>query len=131
MNENRHICRAKREDNGEWVYGYYVRLPDAAGSVHQMYVPADNPDESNAVYYIDPKTLGECTGCLDVQGRLIFEGDIICEGNSNKPLIVTYDGQLGRFECYDEKADVTWTFVDVNPDLIEIIGNVHEEQMKL
>lgn len=28
------LFRAKREDNGEWVYGYYVRLPDVAGSVH-------------------------------------------------------------------------------------------------
>lgn len=25
---DKHICKAKRVDNGEWVYGYYVALPD-------------------------------------------------------------------------------------------------------
>ena len=25
---DKHICKAKRVDNGKWVYGYYVALPD-------------------------------------------------------------------------------------------------------
>lgn len=125
MNENRHICRAKRDPDGRWFEGYYVMLQGIDSPLHLII------DRTGQYIRIDPETVGECTGCLDVQGRLIFEGDIICEGNSKKPLIVTYDGQLGRFECYDEKADETWTFLDLNPDLTEIIGNVHEEQMKL
>lgn len=125
MGDNRLVCRAKREDRSEYVDGYYVMLQGIDGPLHLII------DRTGQYIRINPETLGECTGCLDKLGRLIFEGDIICEGNSKKPLIVTYDGQLGRFECYDEKADETWTFLDMNPDLIEIIGNVHEEQMKL
>lgn len=55
------LFKAKTVDTGEWVYGYYVRLPDAAGSVHIMHVPANNPDECNKVFYIDPKTLEQVT----------------------------------------------------------------------
>ena len=71
------LFRAKREDNGEWVYGYYVRLPDVTGTVHRMYVPADNPDENNAVYFINPETLGRFIGVKDKKGIFIFEGDIV------------------------------------------------------
>ena len=66
------LFRAKREDNGEWVYGYYVRMPDAAGSVHRMYVPAENPDESNHVFYIDPQTVDRYTGLTDKNGAKIY-----------------------------------------------------------
>ena len=120
MNENRLICRGKREDTGKWVEGYYVRLEDIDSPLH---IIIDRAGQYNRVL---PETVGECTGCLDSMGRLIFEGDIICEGDSKEPLIVTYDGQLGRFECYDEKADLTWTFIDLNLELVEIIGNVNE-----
>lgn len=113
MNENRLICRGKREDNGEWVYGYYVRLPDAVGSVHRMYVPAENPDESNAVYYIDPKTLGECTGCLDSMGRLIFEGDILSRNGTDYQYVVDWNEEQHGFRLNA-------------PSLWEIIGNIHE-----
>lgn len=125
MNENRHICRAKRDPDGRWFDGYYVMLQGIDGPLHLII------DHTGQYIRIDPETVGECTGCLDVQGRLIFEGDIICEGNSNKPLIVTYDEQFGRFVCYDEDADIPWTFFELNLALVEIIGNVHEKQMRM
>lgn len=125
MNENRHICRAKRDPDGRWFDGYYVMLQGIDGPLHLII------DRTGQYIRIDPETVGECTGCLDVQGRLIFEGDIICEGNSNNPLIVTYDEQFGRFVCYDEQADIPWTFMELNLGLVEIIGNVHENQMRM
>lgn len=122
------LFRGKREDNGEWAYGYYVRLPSAAGSVHKMYVPAENPDESNAVYYIDPKTLGQYTGLTDKNGVKIFEGDIVWfdggweEYGGNTFEVVFTNGcfYLGRNPdtvCFLLKAYIEWA---------EVIGNIYD-----
>ncbi len=71
------LFRAKREDNGEWAYGYYVRLPDAAGSASMIHTPARNPDESNSSHFIRSSTIGQYTGLTDKNGTRIFEGDIV------------------------------------------------------
>ena len=34
MNENRHICRAKRDPDGRWFDGYYVMLQGIDGPLH-------------------------------------------------------------------------------------------------
>lgn len=79
------LFRAKRIDNGEWVYGYYIKTHDYLDNreihlivgIDSTSFPANEITDTNE---IDPETLGEFTGLIDKKNVRIFEGDVIqCE----------------------------------------------------
>ena len=80
---DRHICRAKRKDNGEWVYGYYIRcdgeinhgrtfiLPEVIGICRASITSIDGFIE------VDSKTVCQCIGWHDSNKTPIFEKDVV------------------------------------------------------
>lgn len=123
MNENRHICRAQRDPDGRWFEGYYLCLQGI-----------DNPlriivDRTGQYIRIRPETLGECTGCLDKLGRLIYEGDIIRD-KEGTIYEVEYNAVDGGSFIGQRQAGISFEWLhDIKEP--EIIGCIHEEQMKL
>lgn len=134
------LFRAKREDNGEWAYGYYAHLPDAAGSVHIMHVPAANPDERNCAQYIAPETVGEFTGLTDKNDKTIFEGDILRYvpkyGAPIIGIVVFGDYRYPADKiAFHRGFNIKWTSEpSPRPELgywaikhlVEVIGNIHD-----
>ena len=122
MNENRHICRAKRDPDGRWFDGYYVMLQGIDGPLHLII------DRTGQYIRIDPETVGECTGYLDMQGRLIYEGDIVSNAKGTT-FEVEYNAEDGAFIGQRTK-NMTYAYLH-EIDKPEIIGNVHENQMRM
>lgn len=84
------LFRGKREDTGEWAYGYYSALPDVAGAVYMIESPAKNPDERNITYFVNCSTVGQFTGLHDKNGKRIFEGDMIRDEFCNANGVVKF-----------------------------------------
>lgn len=74
--ENRYLYRAKRIDNGEWLYGDLLHGNSGVCYICSQYTELDDFIQAHA-FEVDPSTICQCTGQPDKNKKLIYEGDII------------------------------------------------------
>lgn len=79
---DRYLYKAKRLDNGEWVVGYYAVIGQRnviiEKCVENYYCPdACESRHGNQIHEVNSKTICQCTGLKDKNGKLIWENDIV------------------------------------------------------
>ena len=96
--ENRFLCRGKRLDNGEWVEGYLIADETDDTRYFIGYVMRTNEDSTPHdldVVQVDPSTICRCAGLKDKNGALIWEHDILHNGNY---FVVKWNAPCARFD---------------------------------
>lgn len=89
--EDKYLFRAKRVD-GEWVQGYIVKY-GYTGREKYSIVPEYASDLYS--FLIDPSTICRCTGLKDENDKLIWENDILHNGNY---FVVKWNESCARFD---------------------------------
>ena len=137
------LFRGKRVDNGEWVYGYYIKANHHwhEHGIHEDWIAVDTIQNGGwcnvrGKYAVLPETVGQYTGLTDKNGKKIFEGDIVLfedESPSNYEYHDCTEMRCGAIEYGDNCFYITDRIAVEMEDLIydgkldvEIIGNIHD-----
>ena len=112
------LFRGKRLSNGEWVYGFIIK-------VFGTYCIIDKDYDKHIAYKIIPETVGQYTGLTDKNGKKIFEGDIMAFTAYGFDYVGTVEFAYG---CASVMCEHATPFLDqaVSKHGAYIIGNMHD-----
>lgn len=108
-------------DNGEWVKGFYVCIPDTHYIMTGKFDSLTNGIINSEAYKVDPSTIGQFTGLEDKLGTKIFEGDVI--DDLGVEYIVVFDSDYAQFRG---KFDGWNAEISHIASRCEVIGNIHD-----
>lgn len=120
------LFKAKRVDNGEWMYGDLIR-----NNEHDCAIYDCNEHDDYCGVPVNPDTVCQYTGLRDKNGQRIFEGDKVDykeDGEVNGAnMIVVFDGA-----CFSKKlttpsgAVFNISFDKLDQESLVVTGNIHD-----
>ena len=130
--ENRHLYRAKRIDNGEWVEGYLSCPFCTEKGNESYYFYAKDSLGFFCRCVVDASTICQCTAMPDKNKKLVFEHDIVWDFDERAFYEIIWnqedmcwnvedaDGHKSEFEeCHGSTIEVNGNRFD-NPELLEV-----------
>lgn len=134
--QDRYLFKAKRKDNGKWVQGYYVKGLNVLTNCEETHIIFEHntifysSGETDGWYRVDPSTICQCTGREDMNGKLIFENDILSghidvefpEDETRKRVVWHENGWCTNEPGCDDYEELD----DFDSENFEVIGNVFD-----
>lgn len=122
--ENRFLCRGKRLDNSEWVFGYYYEV------MGKSYIFEPHFTSKNLTYEVDPSIICQCTGLRDKNDKLIWEKDILMAYlDEDHPEDVTYakiEWNGSGWITHENNNEDQEYFDDFVLENYEVVGNIFD-----
>lgn len=122
------LFRGKRMDNGEWVKGFYVCIPDTHYIMTGKFDSLTNGIINSEAYNVDPNTIGQFTGLTDRNGVKIFEGDIVRYGDTIHRVVFEQRNGTAYFGLVYAACETLPFGHYQDLKQIEVIGNVYDNQ---
>lgn len=124
--------KAKRLDNGEWVYGSLIR--STAGVKEKAYIVDSFSSMSDySVVCIDPSTICQFTGLKDCKGKEIWEGDMLSNVTNDSPdgIVVFKYGAFSLLAKNGRDFCVALTYLLSEKDSLnrfKVVGNKFDKE---
>ena len=132
------LFKAKREDNGEWVEGFYVNAKEEYGhGVRVAEIITIDAEQICSGQYshmdsfpVEKETLCQYTGLTDKNGNKIWENDVVfvTDDNGCSGQVDTGIGEIDFLEgLWYISGSVQNALYDINKCFqIEVIGNIFD-----
>lgn len=133
------LFKGKRIDNGEWVYGFYVKKQDPfLTGVEYHFIVTQDRDNCGCLlscvswYKVIPETVGQFIGRYDKNDKKIFNNDIVKTKYGRKCVVVWFSSDkynawdlkpIGNYECKAPDKYDLW-----NPENLEVVGNIFDDK---
>lgn len=117
--------RGKAKATNKWVYGDLRQFPNGKCAIY-----TDDSDNPLSCPIVDAKTVGQYTGLHDVNGKEIYEGDILAGANGLNHLVAYYEHEAS-FKAICSNSYLTISNIWIKGCMLRVIGNIYDNPEQL